>query len=176
MQRFTRLTIVLSVVIVLSWLTTPSHAYVEAPMSLGTRAHQLALYVVFESALQMLADSPSAYEAEPEVMEFLGPVPSVWDETRVLQAKVGDYVAVARRKGGDWWIGAITDWSERELALDLSFLPEGRFELDAYADGVNADRWGSDYRRSKAPADRTTPLSVHLAPGGGWAAHLSPAP
>ena len=65
----------------------------EAPMSLGTRAHQLALYVVFESPLQMLADSPSAYEAEPEVMEFLGPVPSVWDETRVLQAKLGDYVA-----------------------------------------------------------------------------------
>ena len=147
----------------------------EAPMSLGTRAHQLALYVVFESPLQMLADSPSAYEAEPEVMEFLGPVPSVWDETHVLQAKLGDFVAVARRKGSDWWIGAITDWTERDLALDLSFLPEGRFELDAFADGINADRWGSDYRRSKTPADRSGRLAVHLAPGGGWAAHLSPA-
>jgi alpha-glucosidase len=148
----------------------------EAPMSLGTRAHQLALYVVFESPLQMLADSPSAYEAEPEVMDFLGPVPSVWDETRVLQAKLGDYVAVARRRGRDWWLGAITDWSERDLALDLSFLPEGRFQLDAFADGVNADRWGGDYRRSKTPADRATKLSVHLAPGGGWAAHVSAAP
>jgi len=148
----------------------------EAPMSLGTRAHQLALYVVFESPLQMLADSPSAYEAEPEVMDFLGPVPSTWDETRVLQAKLGDYVALARRKGGVWWIGAITDWSERDLALDLSFLPEGRFELDAFADGANADRWGSDYRRAKTPADRATKLTVHLAPGGGWAARLEPAP
>jgi alpha-glucosidase len=148
----------------------------EAPMSLGTRAHQLALYVVFESPLQMLADSPSAYETEPEVMEFLGPVPSVWDETRVLQAKLGDYVALARRKGRDFWIGAITDWTERDLALDLSFLPEGAFELDAFADGVNADRWGGDYRRSKTRVDRTTRLSVHLAPGGGWAARLTPTP
>jgi alpha-glucosidase len=148
----------------------------EAPMSLGTRAHQLALYVVFESPLQMLADSPSAYEAEPEVMEFLGPVPSVWDETRVLQAKVGDYVAVARRKGREFWLGAITDWTERDLSLDLSFLPDGSFELDAFADGVNADRWGGDYKRSKLRVDRTTRLPVHLAPGGGWAARAIPVP
>jgi alpha-glucosidase len=144
----------------------------EAPMSLGTRAHQLALYVVFESPLQMLADSPSAYEAEPEVMDFLGPVPSVWDETRVLQAKLGDYVAVARRRGNDWWVGAITDGDERTLSIDLSFLPAGSFELDAFADGPNADRWGSDYQRSKSRVDRTTGFNVRLAPGGGWAARL----
>ncbi len=148
----------------------------EAPMSLGTRAHQLALYVVFESPLQMLADSPSAYEAEPEMMEFLGPVPSVWDETRVLQAKLGDSVALARRKGRDFWLGAITDWTERDLSLDLSFLPEGAFELDAFADGVNADRWGADYERTKTRVGRTTRLSVHMAPGGGWAARLTPTP
>jgi alpha-glucosidase len=144
----------------------------EAPMSLGTRAHQLALYVVFESPLQMLADSPSAYEAEPEVMDFLGPVPAVWDETRVLQAKLGDYVALARRRGSDWWIGAITDGDERTLSIDLSFLPAGSFELDAFADGPNADRWGSDYQRSKSKVDRTTGFNVRLAPGGGWAARL----
>jgi alpha-glucosidase len=126
----------------------------EAPMSLGTRCHQLALYVVFESPLQMLADSPSAYEREPEVMEFLGPVPSVWDETRVLQAKMGDYVALARRRGREWWIGAITDWTERSLALDLSFLGDGSWELDAFADGTNADRWGADYTRAKTPVFR----------------------
>ncbi len=111
----------------------------EAPMSMGTRAHQLALYVVYESPLQMLADSPSNYAREPEVMEFLGPVPAVWDEMRVLQAKIGDYVAVARRRGRDWWIGAITDWTARPLSLDLSFLPEGAFQLDAFEDGRNAD-------------------------------------
>jgi alpha-glucosidase len=147
----------------------------EAPMSLGTRCHQLALYVVFESPLQMLADSPSAYEREPEVMEFLGPVPSVWDETRVLQAKMGDYVALARRRGREWWIGAITDWTERSLALDLSFLGDGSWELDAFADGTNADRWGADYTRAKTRVDRTTRLEVRLAPGGGWAARIRPA-
>ncbi len=148
----------------------------EAPMSMGTRAHQLALYVVFESPLQMLADSPSAYETEPEAMDFLGPVPAVWDETRVLQAKMGDYVAVARRRGRDWWIGAITDATARPLTLDLSFLPEGSWELDAFADGVNADRWGSDYTRAKSRVDGTTRLDVQLAPGGGWAARLRPVP
>jgi alpha-glucosidase len=147
----------------------------EAPMSLGTRAHQLALYVVFESPLQMLADSPSAYQAEPEVMDFLGPVPSVWDETRVLQAKLGDYVAIARRRGNDWWIGAITDGDERSLSIDLSFLPAGSYELDAFADGPNAERWGGDYQRSKTRVDRSTGFNVRLAPGGGWTARLAPA-
>jgi alpha-glucosidase len=147
----------------------------ESPMSLGTRCHQLALYVVFESPLQMLADSPSAYEREPEVMDFLGPVPSVWDETRVLEAKMGDYVALARRRGGEWWIGAITDWTGRSLALDLSFLADGSWELDAFADGINADRWGADYTRAKSRVDRTTRLEVRLAPGGGWAARIRPA-
>jgi alpha-glucosidase len=108
-------------------------------------------------------------------MDFLGPVPVVWDETRVLQAKMADYVAVARRKGREWWVGAITDWTERPLALDLSFLGDGAFELDAFADGINADRWGADYTRTKSRVDRTTRLDVRLAPGGGWAARIRPA-
>ena len=146
----------------------------EAPMSLGTRCHQLAMYVVFESPLQMLADSPSNYLREPEAMEFLSPVPSVWDETRILDAKFGDYVLTARRHGRDWWIGAMTDWTARELELDLSFLPEGAFALDAFADGVNADRWGSDTKRTKQRVDRSTKLRLNLAEGGGWAARLTP--
>ncbi len=149
-------------------------AIFAAPMSQGTRAHQLAMYVVYESPLQMLADSPSNYLREPEAMEFLGPVPTVWDETRVLQAKLGDYVAVARRKGRDWWVGAMTDWTGRELSLDLSFLPEGAFHMDAFEDSINADRWGSDYRRIKRQVNSATPLVVTLAPGGGWAARLAP--
>jgi alpha-glucosidase len=145
----------------------------EAPRSLGTRCHQLAMYVVYESPLQMLADSPSNYAAEPEIMEFLGPVPTVWDETRVLDARIGDYVAVARRHGRDWYVGAMTDWTARELTLDLSFLPDGRFEVDAWQDGANAERWGSDYKRVKSAADKSTRLPVRLAPGGGWAARIS---
>jgi alpha-glucosidase len=147
----------------------------EAPMSLGTRCHQLAMYVVYESPLQMLADSPSNYLREPDALEFLGPVPTVWDETRALDGVVGDYVVVARRHGREWYVGAMTDWSPRELEIDLSFLPEGAFTLDAFQDGVNADRWASDYKRVKGPADRATRLKVTLAPGGGWAARLVPA-
>ena len=95
------------------------------PMALGTRCHQLGMYVVFESPLQMLADSPSNYMREPEAMEFLGPVPTVWDETKVLDAKLGEYVLLARRSGRDWYVGAMTNWTGRDLDVDLSFLPYG---------------------------------------------------
>src|SRR5437870_2011741 len=146
----------------------------DRPMSLGTRCHQLAMYVVYESPLQMLADSPSHYLREPEVMEFLGPVPTVWDETRVLDARIAEFVLVARKSGAEWYVGAMTDWTARDLEVDFSFLGQGRFELDAYADGVNADRWASDYARAKSDVDRTRRLKVHLAEGGGWAARLRP--
>jgi alpha-glucosidase len=90
------------------------------PSSQGTRCHQLALYVVFESPLQMLADTPTNYEREPGMMEFLRAVPTVWDETRALDGRISDYVLVARRSGRDWFIGAITDWTARELDVSLS--------------------------------------------------------
>lgn len=146
----------------------------ERPMSLGTRCHQLAMYVVFESPLQMLADSPSNYLREPEAMEFLSAVPSVWDETRVLDGKIGDYVLVARRSGREWYVGAMTDWTARELEVDFSFLPEGTFKMDSYQDGVNANRFASDYKRVAGRADRSTRLKIKLAEGGGWAARLRP--
>jgi len=144
----------------------------ERPMTLGTRCHQLAMYVVYESPLQMLADSPSHYLREPEIMEFLGPVPTIWDDTKVLQAKMGDYVAIARRHGQDWYVGAMTDWTARELEIDFSFLPAGSYELQAYEDGPNADRFGSDYRHTITRVDKNTKLKIKLAGGGGWAARL----
>jgi alpha-glucosidase len=147
-------------------------AVFERPMSLGTRCHQLALYVIYESALQMLADSPSHYLREPEIMKFLGPVPTVWDDTKVLQAKMGNYVVIARRNGTDWYVGAITDWTTRELQLDFSFLPNGRYQLEAYQDGMNADRSGSDYERVTRIINRNLKLNIKLAGGGGWAARL----
>jgi alpha-glucosidase len=148
-------------------------AVFERPMSMGTRCHQLAMYVVYESPLQMLADSPSHYLREPEIMEFLGPVPTVWDETKVLRGKIGDYVVVARRHGNDWYIGAMTDWTERELDIDLSFLPAGTFKMLSYEDGVNADRLGSDYRKNTSNVTNTNKLKLKLATGGGWAARIS---
>ncbi len=142
------------------------------PMALGTRCHQLAMYVVFESPLQMLADSPSNYLREPEAMEFLSAVPTEWDETKVLDARIAEYVVVARRNGHDWYVGAMTDWTARNLEIDLSFLPEGNFTMDAYQDGVNADRQASDYKKTTIQVSRNTKVKLPLAPGGGWAARI----
>jgi alpha-glucosidase len=142
------------------------------PMAMGTRCHQLAIYVVYDSPLQMLSDSPSNYLREPETMEFLGAVPTEWDETKVLDARIADYVAVARRNGKDWYIGAMNDWTPRSLDIDLSFLPDGNFTLEAYQDGVNADRNASDYRKTTTSVNRNTKLKLQLASGGGWAARI----
>lgn len=145
----------------------------ERPMSLGTRCHQLAMYVVYESPLQMLADTPSNYLKEEESMEFLSAVPSVWDETIALDAQYGDYVLMARKSGKDWYVGAMTDWDERDLEFDFSFLGEGTFEIDIFQDGVNADRYGSDFKRVSRDITSTDKLIIHLAPGGGWAARIT---
>jgi alpha-glucosidase len=146
----------------------------EQPMALGTRCQQLAMYVVFESPLQMLSDNPSNYLREPEAMDFLAAVPTEWDETRVLDARIAEYVALARRKGRDWYVGAMTDWTARELEIDFSFLPDGNFTAEVYQDGVNADRDASDYKKITMQVNQATKLKIQLAPGGGWAARIHP--
>ena len=142
------------------------------PMAMGTRCHQLAMYVVYEAPLQMLSDSPSNYLREPEIMEFLGRVPTQWDDTKVLDAKIAEYVVVARRNGKDWYIGAMGDWTPHALDIDLSFLPDGNFTMEAYQDGVNADRNASDYKKTTTQVNRNTKLKLELASGGGWAARI----
>jgi alpha-glucosidase len=146
------------------------HPVFNRPMSLGTRCHQLAMYVVYESPLQMLADSPTNYLKERECMKFLAEVPTVWDETKVLDAKVADYVLIARRSGDDWYVGAMTDWTSRELTVDFSFLSPGRHRIEIYKDGINADRHGNDYKRERAKVTASDKMKIKLAPGGGWAA------
>ena len=142
----------------------------ERPMSMGTRCHQLAMYVVFESPLQMLCDSPSNYLKESECMEFLSKVPTVWDQTKVLDAKVGDYVIIARKNGDKWYIGAMTDWTAREFTIDLSFLSPGRHTITLYRDGINADRYASDYKKEIINVFGSENLNIKLVPGGGFAA------
>ena len=142
------------------------------PMAMGTRCHQLGMYVVYEAPLQMLSDSPSNYLREPETMEFLAAVPTEWDETRVLAARIAEYVVVARRNGKDWYVGAMSDWTPHTIDIDLSFLPDGNFTMDAYQDGVNADRNASDYRKTTTSVSRTAKLKLQLASGGGWAARI----
>jgi len=142
------------------------------PMSQGTRCHQLAMYVVYESPLQMLCDSPSNYSREKACMAFLSTVPTVWDETIVLDAKVADYILIARKRGNTWYVGAMTDWTPRELVLDFSFLNEGRYTVTAYQDGMNADRCAMDYEKFVKEVSRNDRWTIRLAPGGGWAARI----
>ena len=144
------------------------------PMSMGTRCHQLAMYVIYESPLQMLSDSPTRYRKEPECMKFLSAVPTVWDDTVPLAAKVSDYVAIARRSGDDWFIGAMTNWDRRKLEFSLSFLPTGKYELEIWRDGINADRDGQDFAHSAQTVTSTDTLTIDLAPGGGWVGWLRP--
>lgn len=146
----------------------------DLPMSQGTRAHQAALYVIFESPLQMLCDSPSDYLRTPAFTRFIAAVPTVWDQTAALHASAGEYVAVARRNGDDWYIGAITDWSERTMEIDLSFLGQGRYRMQVFADGVNADRTAQDFRTDEREVTRNNKITIRMAPGGGWAAILTP--
>ncbi len=149
-------------------------ALFQTPMSSGTRCHQLAMYAVYEAPLQMLSDTPSHYLREPEAMELLAPVPTTWDETVVLDAQIGEFVAMARRHGKTWYAGAMTNWTARDLELRFDFLPQGEFSITWWEDGVNADRAGSDFRMKKGKVNRQTVMKVHLAPGGGWAARITP--
>jgi alpha-glucosidase len=142
----------------------------DKPMSQGTRCQQLAMYVVFESPLQMLADSPSHYYEEDECMEFLGPVPTVWDETVVLDGKVGDYVVLARRNGDTWYLAAMTDWTARDIEIPLSFLNDKSYNLRIWKDGINADKYAEDFRNEQMTVKGGDTLQVHLAPGGGMVA------
>lgn len=138
------------------------------PMSPGTRCHQLGMYVVFESPLQMLSDNPSNYYREPECMQFLEAVPSVWDDTKVLDAKVSDYILVARRSGDTWFVGAMTDWSPRELELDLGFLGDGNYKLQIWKDGINAAKHAADFAQQEMDVNSNSKVDIEMAPGGGW--------
>lgn len=143
------------------------------PMSLGTRCHQVAMYVVYESPLQMLCDAPSTYYREKETTEFISKIPTVWDETIVLHAKVSDYVVIARRNGEAWYIGAMTDWTPRDLEIDFSFLPEGKYTIEFMRDGINAGRYAQDYKKETGSVERSTKMTIKLSTGGGWAAILT---
>ena len=132
------------------------------PMSQGTRCRQLAEYIVFDAPFTMLCDSPSNYLCEPECTAFIAGVPTVWDETVVLDGRIGQYIVTARRSGGKWYEAAMTDWSARDITIDL---PAPAASGTLWRDGVNADRFASDYRKEAVSIENNR-LTVHLAPGG----------
>lgn len=146
----------------------------STPMSQGTRCHQLAMYVVFESPLSMMADNPTHYKREPESTAFIASIPTVFNQTVALSGKLGEYVAIARRNGADWYVGAMTSWESREIEIDFAFLKDGRYEAEIFRDGINADRNGNDYKREVVEVTSDTRIKVYMAPGGGWAARLVP--
>lgn len=139
------------------------------PSSIGTRCHQLGMYVVYESPLQMLADSPTKYYREPECMEFLSQVPVVWDETRVLKASVGEYAVVARRHGKVWYVGGMAGKKGVKFEIPLDFL-EGNGQLTCWEDGVNVDRDANDYARHQRKVKKGDILTIDMYDGGGYAA------
>ncbi len=138
------------------------------PMTMGTRCHQAAMYVVHDSPFTMLADSPSAYEKEPDYTSFIAAIPTVWDETLVPQGKLGEYIVTARRLGNDWYVAGQTNWDERELTLGFDFLEEGEYEADMLFDGINAGKAATDYRRERRMLRKGDTMQVSLASGGGF--------
>lgn len=139
------------------------------PMAGGTRAYQMALYVCFESALQMLADSPTRYLREDECTRFIAAVPTTWDDTRVLSARAGDHYVVAKRKGSKWFIGAITGSQPQDLDITLDFLAKGG-RMTCFQDGRNAHRIAVDYKRVEQDVTPQSRLHLHLVRNGGWCA------
>lgn len=138
------------------------------PMSQGTRCRQLAEYVIFESPLNMLRDSPTNYEQEQECTSFIAEVPTVWNETRPLQAKIGECIVMARRNGDVWYVGGLTNWKEREVKVDLSFLGDGEYDVVLFRDGINSDLVAKDYKKETLVVNRKSVADVKMYSGGGF--------
>jgi len=143
------------------------------PMTQGTRAHELAKYVVFESPLVMVSDYPEAYEGQPG-FEFIEKVPTVWDDTKVLNGEPTKYVTIARQKDDAWYLGAMTNWDARDLEVPLDFLGSGEYEAQIFSDGADADKVATSLSVTKKRVRAGEKLSIHLAPGGGLAVILTP--
>jgi len=146
----------------------------ESPMVMGTRAHQLAMYAIFQCAFQMVSDVPYAYDNQP-AFQFIKDTPATWDETRVLNGRPGAYITVARRHGKEWFLGSLNNWDARQLDLPLDFLGAGNYTAEIYADGDDADRHPKNVRLEKKALTSTTHLTAVLAPGGGYAVRFVPA-
>lgn len=146
----------------------------DYPMGQGTRAHAMALFVILSSPMEMLPDSPSDYYREQECTDFLAKIPVEWNETRLLKGKISKYTVIARRSGEDWYVGAITNQDMRDLDLQTSFLKEGKYNIEAIEDGINASRRANDYRKTTKTIQSGEILKLKLAPGGGWVARITP--
>jgi alpha-glucosidase len=149
------------------------NAVFSQPMSMGTRAHQTALYIVFESPLQMLADNPSNYLRDEIYTRYLAQMPVTWQDTKVLYADAGKAIIIARKHGDKWYVGGITNWEPFAGKVSLDFLEEGNYQAEILSDGINANRMGEDYTIEKVPVKKSSTIKINMASGGGFTAVIS---
>ena len=143
------------------------------PMTLGTRCHQLAMYVIYESPFQMLCDYPGAYRNQAG-FEFLKAVPVTWDETRVLNGEVADYITIARRNGEEWYVGSMTDWTPREFTIQMSFLGKGMYKAEIYQDALDANENPTNVVIKECSLLSSDDVVIKMATGGGFAMRIVP--
>jgi alpha-glucosidase len=146
----------------------------DYPMGQGTRAHAMALFVILNSPMTMLPDSPSDYYREQECTDFLANIPLEWDETKLLKGKIGRYTILGRKAGEEWFVGAITDWDARTFTLNTQFLSKGKYQVDIISDGINADTRAEDYKRSTIYIQKGNHIELNMVSGGGWVARFTP--
>lgn len=146
----------------------------DYPMGQGTRAHAMAMFIIVNSPLTMLPDSPSDYYRESECTQFLKRIPVVWDESVLLEGKIAEYTIMARRSGNEWYIGAITNWDKRSVEIKTDFLKTGKFRIDVIEDGINSAARAEDYKRKEIIFNAGEILRFNMVSGGGWIAHISP--
>ena len=144
----------------------------ENVMSFGTRTNQLAMYVVYESPVQFFSGNPSQGILEPKFMELLGSIPTIWDTTIVIDAKVAEFIITARSKDGNWYVGAMTDSVKRNFTVPLSFLEQGNYTATICEDGINADRYAADYKITTKTVSSKDSLKFTMQPGGGYMVRL----
>jgi len=143
------------------------------PVSQGTRCHQLAMYITYEAPLQMLADNPTAYKENQECTDFIAGIPTVFDSSVAIAGEVGQYTAIARRKGDTWYVAAMNNWTARKIGFNLSFLNGQGYKAEIFKDGINADRDARDYKKEIQNVGYNTMMNVEMKPGGGWAAIIT---
>lgn len=147
----------------------------DIPRVQGTRAHMAAQYVLFLSTLQMISDMPSEYMKEQKLLDFIAAVPTTWDDTKVIEGKMGDYVVIARRKGDKWYLGGMCGWGGKDVEIDLSkFLPEGKYLAKIVRDTVNSDDIPEDYKIETMKATSASKLKISMKSGGGFAVKFMP--
>ncbi len=141
-------------------------------MTQGTRSHQLAMFVVYDNPMEIFGGNPSQAWLEPKFTELMANIPTTWDETNIIDGKVGEYIITARKKGDKWFIGGMTNWSARDINIKFDFLDDGSYKATVCKDGVNADRYAADYILEDTAVKKNDEIKIHLAPGGGFLIRL----